>query len=196
MRDTIYRDDAIGAVAEDLASVLNVSKDETRELAEHALSALPSAGPQTGELISREEPTVIRSRTFMPTKDFKEWAERIRDVNPNAVVIPCDAEVVSAEAEEHRIYKDVYNTGKAHASADAVHGWIPCSERLPDVGELVLITQNRGDGDKTVETAYLTSDGPNDLYWNIELFKSRETDEVLAWMPLPKPYEPKTKRRG
>ena len=66
--------------------------------------------------------------------------------------------------------------------------WIPCSERLPDIGELVLITQNRGDGDKTVETAYLTSDGPNDLYWSIELFKSRETDEVLAWMPLPEPY--------
>ena len=70
-------------------------------------------------------------------------------------------------------------------SADAE--WIPCSERLPDIGELVLITQNRGDGDKTVETAYLTSDGPNDLYWSIELFKSRETDEVLAWMPLPEP---------
>ena len=66
--------------------------------------------------------------------------------------------------------------------------WIPCSEKLPDIGELVLITQNRGDGDKTVETAYLTSDGPNDLYWSIELFKSRETDEVLAWMPLPEPY--------
>ena len=45
MRDTIYRDEAIEAVAEDLASVLNVSKDETRELAEHALSALPSAEP-------------------------------------------------------------------------------------------------------------------------------------------------------
>ena len=45
MRDTIYRDEAIEAVAEDLAIVLNVSKDETRELAEHALSALPSAEP-------------------------------------------------------------------------------------------------------------------------------------------------------
>lgn len=47
---------------------------------------------------AKAEPTVIRSRTFMPTKDFKEWAKRIRETNPNAVVIPCDAEVVSAEA--------------------------------------------------------------------------------------------------
>lgn len=54
-----------------------------------AINALPSA---------EAEPTVIRSRTLMPTKDFKEWAKRIRETNPNAVVIPCDAEVVSAEA--------------------------------------------------------------------------------------------------
>ena len=40
------------------------------------------------------EPTVIRSKTLLPTKDFKEWAKRVREVNPNATVIPCDAEVV------------------------------------------------------------------------------------------------------
>lgn len=89
MSDTIYRADAIEAVAEDLASVLNVSKDETRELAEHALLVLPSA---------EAEPTVIRSKTLLPTKDFKELAKRIKEVNPNAVVISCDAEVASAEA--------------------------------------------------------------------------------------------------
>lgn len=38
------------------------------------------------------EPTVIRSRTLMPTKDFKEWAKRVRETNPNAIIIPCDAE--------------------------------------------------------------------------------------------------------
>ena len=43
-------------------------------------------------------PTVIRSKTLLPTKDFKEWAKRIKEVNPNAVVIPCDAEVASADA--------------------------------------------------------------------------------------------------
>lgn len=44
------------------------------------------------------EPTVIRSKTLMPTKDFKVWAKRIREENPNAVIIPCDAEVVSADS--------------------------------------------------------------------------------------------------
>lgn len=55
------------------------------------LSEIPSADA---------EPTVIRSRTLMPTKDFKEWAKRIRETNPNVIVIPCDAEVVSADAIE------------------------------------------------------------------------------------------------
>lgn len=44
------------------------------------------------------KPTVIRSTTLMPTNDFKEWAKRVRETNPNAVVIPCDAEVVSSNA--------------------------------------------------------------------------------------------------
>lgn len=53
-----------------------------------------------GELVesAEAEPTVIRSRTLMPTKDFKEWAKRVRETNPNVIVIPCDAEVVSADA--------------------------------------------------------------------------------------------------
>lgn len=53
------------------------------------IKALPSA---------EAKPTVIRSKTLLPTKDFKEWAKRVRDGNPNVIVIPCDAEVVSADA--------------------------------------------------------------------------------------------------
>lgn len=106
MRDTIYRDEAIEAVCDkcdDNKAEHYPNCKEIQYCAEvKALSKLPSAGPQTGELISRAEPTVIRSRTFMPTKDFKEWAKRIREVNPNAVVIPCDAEVVSADAVQGR----------------------------------------------------------------------------------------------
>ena len=46
---------------------------------------------------SADRPTVIRSKTLMPTKDFKEWAKRVRETNPNVIVIPCDAEDVSAD---------------------------------------------------------------------------------------------------
>jgi hypothetical protein len=133
--DLISRSDAIEAVCGVVVDEFDVSPTKGYEVAEKALSVLPSAEPSL-KAIKRQ----IDEHWYLDTP--------------------------SAEAR-----------------------WIPCSERLPDIGELVFITQNRGDGDKTVETAYLTSDGPNDLYWSNELFKSRETDEVLAWMPLPKPYE-------
>ena len=79
------------------------------------------------------EPTVIRSKTLLPTKDFKEWAKRVRETNPNAVVIPCDAEVVSADAVSREFYEDavkanigiVIENRKLKAqleSADAVQG--------------------------------------------------------------------------
>jgi len=94
------------------------------------IEALPSA----------DRPTVIRSKTLMPTKDFKEWAKRVRETNPNAVVIPCDAEVVYSEAVQIPIklekryqeskdedITDAFMRGylAGRSSADAVHGeWI------------------------------------------------------------------------
>lgn len=44
------------------------------------------------------EPTVIRAKTFMRKEDFDKWAEDIKKQNKNIVCIPCDAEVVSADA--------------------------------------------------------------------------------------------------
>ena len=74
-------------------------------------------------------PTVIRSKTLMPTKDFNEWAKRIRETNPDAVVIPCDAEVVSAEAVEVVRCKDCKywkewesRTGSCHRSENG-YNW-------------------------------------------------------------------------
>ena len=190
MRDTIYRDDAVALV------IKAIHGTDNKEIQNYLFSglrkqmwSLPSAEP---------EPTVIRSRTFMPTKDFKEWAERIRDVNPNAVVIPCDAEAVSAEAEEHRIYKDGYNTGKAHASAEAVQGWIPCSERLPDIACRCLVTLSNNvvavgtlhsEGEYEDDFGYIVSWGKR---WHLEpssIMIAYPKDSVVAWMPLPKPYK-------
>lgn len=83
--DLIRREDAIDAIDD------AIDADSPQwAILRTKIGFLPSA---------EAEPTVIRSRTFMPTKDFKKWAERIREVNPNAVVIPCDAEVASAEVQ-------------------------------------------------------------------------------------------------
>ena len=214
--DTIRRADAIEAVALEIANKLCFSTYDAREIATHALSALPSAerncftcGMENGVMVfdpedvpneafeatdkivalsdvckwlkancqinprqwvelaslpsAEADPTVIRSRTFMPTKDFKEWVKRIREENPNAVVIPCDAEVVSAEA---------------------VHGWIPCSERLPKEKEIVLTYDNIGHID-------FGQYDRGQWYWEAEACADywMKNDGVIAWMPLPKPYE-------
>lgn len=52
--------------------------------------------------------------------------------------------------------------------------WIPCSERLPEVGQYCFITLK----DRDVNMDKYCSYG-----WH------NYGDEVLAWMPLPEPYE-------
>lgn len=169
--DTISRADAIEAVKDTMKRLVDDEpKGGSDTFAEYcgklakltsinveilkALSALPSA---------EAEPTVIRSRTLLPTKDFKEWAKRVRETNPNAVVIPCDAEV---------------------ASAEAVQRWTPCSERLPsEDGDAYIVTDycpliNR----RRTRIAYCYAN--KDGFWS----DTPKGYEVLAWMPLPKPY--------
>ena len=61
--------------------------------------------------------------------------------------------------------------------------WIPCSDCLPDDHGTRLVTLSNG----TVEGAYYS----NDNWWcmsdNTEL--EVRTNEIIAWMPLPEPYE-------
>ena len=60
-------------------------------------------------------------------------------------------------------------------------GWIPCSERCPDKEGIYLVT------DKTVFGEKISM-----RYWNIHekdaFWSGYESDVVLAWMEMPKPY--------
>lgn len=91
-------------------------------------------------------------------------------------------------------------------SADAVQGWIPFTCRpmteeeqkyypnctfmfdcvLPDDGEEILVSNRRF---VWMDTFCVDIDG-------CYLDRGDDIDEDMAWMPLPKPYEPKTERRG
>ena len=71
-----------------------------------------SEGYSAGLAVGRKAvQTVIRSRTLMPTKDFKEWAKRVKEENPNVIVIPCDAEVADPKRGEWRERKGFYTVG-------------------------------------------------------------------------------------
>ena len=60
--------------------------------------------------------------------------------------------------------------------------WIPISERLPEKNVEVLATTEWGA--VTIAEMYSAND------WFIhEGTTNAETDEIVAWMPLPKPYK-------
>lgn len=60
--------------------------------------------------------------------------------------------------------------------------WIPCSERLPEVEELVLVTDDSG-GIKTVDVDRCGQyENSNERFWYY-------TQNAVAWMQLPEPYK-------
>lgn len=83
-------------------------------------------------------------------------------------------------------YEDGYNDAMFdihHAPTIDVPNWIPCKERLPEVGADVLFSVKKG---RYVSEGSLRTDG----YW--EEFRGNGTlpgRAVSAWMPLPEPYK-------
>ena len=77
--------------------------------------------------------------------------------------------------------RDQYEKGYADGKTESK--WIPCSERLPILGEPVLSTTEWND---------IT------IAWRLGIKKWRihegntdaETEDIAAWMPLPEPYNP------
>lgn len=74
----------------------------------------------------------------------------------------------------------------------SVHQWIPCSERMPNPNEI----------DGNVIKYYLVQNVFGDMLvcdWNgkewrlIYSYESEMPEDVVAWMPLPKPYEAERK---
>lgn len=80
--------------------------------------------------------------------------------------------------------------------------WIPCSERLPKEDGEYLITLRWGDYPNSVETLLFTNDlssvdrvgyagekRPGWYEYDSD-YGCYEIDNVIAWMPRPKPYKP------
>ena len=76
------------------------------------------------------------------------------------------------------INDEILKALSALPSAEA--DWIPCSERLPNVGEDVLFC----DSEWTQEGCVM-EDGD---WWQFRWSTVRKKEDVTAWMPLPKPY--------
>ena len=71
--------------------------------------------------------------------------------------------------------------------------WIPCSERLPEDDAYVLISKKPSQisGNKfsvTIGVRY-TNSRSHKTEWRDSGFGYLSDDKVLAWMPLPSPYQ-------
>ena len=60
--------------------------------------------------------------------------------------------------------------------------WIPVSERLPEDGEWAIFTNGKMISVERYKMDALDHFYPSGRWFNLE--------DVVAWMPLPKPYEP------
>ena len=86
----------------------------------------------------------------------------------------CDAQETAIDVLEHQL----------------TNGWIPCVERLPNIGETVLLTVavNRGISHEygSVDIAWIC-DKENKCFYGTDGKYSH--DEAIAWQPLPEPYK-------
>ena len=67
--------------------------------------------------------------------------------------------------------------------------WIPCSERLPENEEIMLITTKSKKGNLSINRAYYLEKTKS---WH----GTGTMAEVIAWMPLPEPYSGADMRGG
>lgn len=75
-------------------------------------------------------------------------------------------------------------------SAEPEPHWIPCSERLPNVNGIYIVTRRISDGFECrniTDACYF--DGSNTWHDDTRVNHERKyLADVLAWMPLPEPY--------
>ena len=71
---------------------------------------------------------------------------------------------------------------KKYASEGPEPRWIPCSERLPKEGQDILAYKVFGDDERIIPANY-----GNGCWFDCHMNCS--VGHVVAWMPLPKPYE-------
>lgn len=94
-----------------------------------------------------------------------------------------DAMYYDEEHEEWNLKKETIESALGHVDSYTVHGWIPCSERLPAKPGHYLCSFNKPN---RIDNIFV------DLaYWTSGRWYGYLANEIVAWMPLPKPYEVK-----
>ena len=131
--------------------------------------------------MTREEAIRIIENTFQDAYVYKYYDSVTHQALDMAIEAlkaepKCVAQIKVDTEEIVRRIKEEY---------DIMGGWIPCSEGLPKKGEVVLITNGKGN----VRCGQYRSEhdvrGGTHYWW----WKGKTVETVIAWMPLPKPYK-------
>lgn len=167
----------------------------------------PLEEAKTGDLISRAD--AIEAVTAIFTTDGCIY-KSLSDINthgyivealnalPSAEAVHGDGKMIPIELKKRYPHSrdeditDAFMRGyKAHA--EAVQGWIPCSERLPKAEDMYQPPEQRylcqleayGERKFCVLSRLKGAISPFWDWYGVAVHDS----EVTAWMPLPKPYK-------
>ena len=182
----IKREDAIEAVKHSTAymhddlyeAISRIPSAEATGALDEAIAKYVADGymlPLSGDLISRADAIGAVYRYFA-----EEFNNEPYETDEDGDEVFTDMKSVNKLLAHN---KAVSKAIKALPSAEAE--WIPCSERLPAMGDYVL-TYRPSLAMRMVVDSYEEYYGEDDNEWHAEWVYGE--DKVVAWMPLPMPY--------
>lgn len=129
------------------------------------------------------------------TSNCDECEHPIDDMPSIDAVKYTDDEIQRMQDIEQAQIQKAYDLGYAEGKADAELQWIPCSKRMPEESEQTYWCCS--------ETGYqFQCRWTNNMYgfgateyskWGWHVMDKPQYSTVIAWMPLPKPYEAERK---
>ena len=128
-------------------------------------------------------------------KAFEKILERLEELQNNLLAqtegdVNLQVGVINGVMYSKKIVKEVAgeytSTEHINCSTDtstntSTNGWIPCSERLPEVGQIVLENVRKPSKYVNKGTPIIITEYEDVYYWR--------NGTILAWQPLPEPFK-------
>lgn len=96
------------------------------------------------------------------------------------------AKLITDAADTIEMLSAKLHASQMERSSQYYHGgWIPCSERLPEGEQFVLVTYKTTD---RIHVCQYHEDGSRNQWYSLNDMCRAHNNVVVAWMPLPEPY--------